>query len=237
MFWKPVPIAIASAFAVTAPIMAPMAAGSLEIGPVRVQMLGKERTSTINVRNISESPTGVQVRAVDWNQPGGEDVYAPSTSLVASPPLMQLAPGESQTIRLVVREAPNAGGETAFRLILDEVPNPAAPNGAGVQTAVRALVPVFVTPSGKSRPKLRWTAVRSAQGIRLTAFNDGDTYDRLLDMSVSAAGQPVNGAVEGYVLSRGSRSWLLPATPAATSLKVSGEGEFGAVTADVPVTQ
>ena len=210
----------------------PAAAGALEIGPVRVRLVGAERTTTINVRNVDTDPVTVQVRVVDWTQKQGEDAYAPSNALVAIPPLLHLAPGEARAVLILVRDGPEAAGEQAFQLIL-KLPDP---RSAGLRTMVRALVPVFVTPSAEARPHLRWSAVRSRGNLILTAFNDGDHFEQLLDVRVSAEGHALGGAaVEGYVLSGASRAWTLPAAGAASSLAIAGEGEFGHVEARVPI--
>lgn len=209
-------------------------AGSLEVGPIRVLMIGPERTSTLTLRNSGSTPMRVQVRTVDWNQPNGEDAYTPSAVLLASPPLVNLGPSESQVIRVVVQNLPKGPAERSFRLIFDELP-PAKAEGTGVQAALRVLVPVFVTPATSSRPKLKWTAARVGGNVRLTAHNDGEARDRLVGLRVTAGGQPLGaGPLEGYVLARSSRSWTLPATR-ASSLMVEGAGEFGLARANVPI--
>jgi fimbrial chaperone protein len=214
----------------------PAGAGSLEIGPIRVQMIGPERTATLTVRNTDSTPVNVQVRTLDWTQPEGVDAYVPSAVLMASPPLVTLAPGESQVIRLVVENMPDAPRERAFRLILDEIPNRTGPS-TGVQATIRALVPVFVTPSTDSRPNLRWSASRSGEQLTVTAVNDGPARERLINLQVSAGGQPIGDPMEGYVLSGGRRSWTLDAGASqANALSISAEGEYGAVEANVPVT-
>jgi fimbrial chaperone protein len=223
---------LAAALAFTA---IPAFASTLEIGPIRVQMIGEERTTTLNLRNSGTDPMTVQLRTVNWTQPNGGDDYSASNNLIASPPLVTIAPGESQVVRVVVEGLESRPNEKAYRLILDEIPLDRAGNGAGVRTALRALVPVFVTPSTESRPNLSWTAVRSGNTITLTARNDGTARERLVAMQVTAGGAPVAGTVEGYVLSGGTRIWSLTAPSGAASLNITGEGEFGAVNADVPI--
>ncbi|WP_162252081.1 molecular chaperone [Brevundimonas sp. Root1423] len=216
---------------------APSAAGSLEIGPIRVQMIGSERTATLTIRNTDATPVTVQIRTVDWTQPGGADVYTPSSVLMVSPPLVTLAPGESQVVRLVLEHVPEASTERAFRLIVDEIPASASGLPAGVMTALRVLVPVFVTPSTESRSRLRWEAKQEGESLTVTAINEGAARERLINMQVSNAGQPVGEPLEGYVLSGGRRTWTIDtAGAAATALTVSAEGEYGTVEANVPVT-
>lgn len=217
---------------------APAAAGSLEIGPIRLQMIGPERTATLTIRNVDSAPVTVQIRTVDWTQPNGEDVYTPSALMLVSPPLVTLGPGESQVVRVVIENLPEARAERAFRLILDELPPQPSANATGVQTAIRALVPVFVTPSTASRPSLSWSAARSGDQLVVTAVNQGDARDRLINLSVAGDGQALNPyALDGYVLAGGSRSWTLPPGSAqAGAITISAEGEYGTVEANVPVT-
>lgn len=229
---------IAFALAAIATLSAPAAwAGSLEVGPIRVIMIGPERTATLNVRNTGDAPIRVQVRTVDWAQPDGQDSYTPSNALLASPPLMTIGPSESQVIRLVVEKTPAAKHERSYRLILDELPPAKTEGGAGVQTAIRVLVPVFITPSTVSRPRLTWKATATGDAVLLTAQNEGDARDRLVGLKVSASGQPLAAApLEGYVLSRSQRAWTLPAT-SASSLSVEGAGEFGPIRINVPIAR
>ncbi|WP_332678140.1 fimbrial biogenesis chaperone [Brevundimonas sp.] len=225
-------VAVALAFAPS-----PSVAGSLEIGPIRVQMIGSERTATLTIRNTDATPVTVQVRTVDWTQPGGADVYTPSSVLMVSPPLVTLAPGESQVIRLVIENMPEASHERAFRLIVDELPASADALPAGVVTALRVLVPVFVTPSTESRARLRWEAKQEGESLTVTAINEGAARERLINLQASSGGQPIGEPLEGYVLSGGRRTWTIDTGGAtATALSLSAEGEYGTVEANVPVT-
>lgn len=217
---------------------APAAAGSLEIGPIRLQMIGPERTATLTIRNVDSAPATVQIRTVDWSQPNGEDVYTPSAVMVVSPPLVTLAPGESQVVRVVVEHLPDAQSERAFRLIFDELPPQREADNTGVQTAIRALVPVFITPSTEARPNVTWRARRSGEQLVITATNQGYTRERLINLNVTSDGQTLNSyALDGYVLAGGNRSWTLPVSSARSGLvTVSAEGEYGTVEANVPVS-
>jgi fimbrial chaperone protein len=231
------PVRFLSLLAASACLVAPAAlASSLQIGPIRVQMIGPERTSTLTLRNSGPDPMTVQIRAIDWTQADVGDNPQPSATLLVSPPLVTLNSGESQVVRVVAENVPAGPNERAYRLILDEIPRQRSGTGTGVQTTLRALVPVFITPSTRSRSNLRWNAVREGNVIRLTARNDGQARDKLVATRVSAAGTELSDPPNGYVLSGTSRTWTLPAPAgAATSLRISAEGEFGAIEADVPI--
>ena len=211
-------------------------ADSLEIGPTRVQMIGAERAATITIRNSDAAPANIQIRTMDWSQIDGADQYAPSRVLMASPPQVALAPGESQVIRLVAENLPTGAEEKSFRLVIDQIPTDQAPGATGVRTAIRALVPVFVAPSTADRPRLRWRARRSAEGVTLTATNEGNAHERLIAVSVGTGGRNVGEPIEGYILPKAQRSWSIRGVPAAArTLQIAGEGDFGEVRADVPL--
>ncbi|NBW07402.1 MAG: molecular chaperone [Caulobacteraceae bacterium] len=232
-----IPMLLARALLVVALLATtPALADSLEIGPTRLQMVGPERTTTLTIRNANDTPANIQIRALDWSQSDGTDQYSPSTLLLASPPQVSLAPGESQVIRVVIETLPAADREHAFRLMIDQIPSEQSPGGAGVRTAVRALVPVFVTATVADRPSLQWRAVRNGTTVTLTVVNAGPAHDRIVGAAVTADGAPIGDPIEGYVLADAQRSWTLEGVPGdARSLSIAGEGEFGEVRADVPL--
>jgi fimbrial chaperone protein len=201
-------------------------------------MIGEERTATITITNPDDAPTNVQIRSLDWSQPDGSDSYVASAVLLASPPAVAIGPGESQVIRLVVDNVPEVQTERSFRIVIDQIPRPASSQGAGVRTAIRALIPVFLAPSTSARPDLSWHAERDGEILLLSATNSGATRDKIIDLRVFADGQEVGGApAAGYVLSRATRSWTVTGVPAsARSVKVTGEGDWGEVEVDVPIT-
>lgn len=212
------------------------AQAALEVGPVRLTMVGAERTATLTIRNIDATPVTVQVRTVDWKQVDGKDDYQDSAALLASPTQAQLKPGESQVIRVVVRNVTELPAERTFRLVLDELPDSRVIEGAGVKTQVRVLIPVFLSPTAKGRPNLAWSARSGPGGVVLMARNGGDGFERLMGIKVTAGGKRIDpGNLDGYVLANSSRTWLLPGTISASTISVEAEGELGVVKADVPV--
>lgn len=213
-------------------------AGSLQVGPISIGMVGKERTSTVTVRNPGAEPMNVQVRTVDWSQPNGEDSYAPSSTLVASPPTFVVPAGQSQVVRVVITNTESSANERAWRLIFDELPPPRSAGATGVSVPIRILVPVFLTPSLTARPALKWQAARSGPGVKVTVANTGPVHERLMGLSVSSGGAAVSGPdpLYGYVLAGSSRSWSLKGGGTATSLSAKGQGVYGPVKADLRVT-
>jgi len=215
---------------------APASASSVELSPITLQLVGKERTTTLRVRNTEAQPITLQLRAVDWSQPQGQDAYTPSRSLVASPPIFTLKPGESQTVRVVVEGLAAVPTEKAYRLILDQIPESQLKGENGVVVPIRVLLPVFLTPSATARPRLSWKLDATPSGGALTVSNAGDTRERLVGLKVTRGeAELVNDqGLSGYVLAGGSRTWPLGAgSSGSTKVSVTGEGLFAPIKADV----
>lgn len=231
------PIAAVCAAALVLAPAAAEAAGALTIAPINVTLIGKERTSTVQVRNAGAEAISVQIRTVDWTQADSKDVYSPSKSLIASPPFFTLQPNQAQVVRLVVDAAKAPATEQAWRLIVDQLAPPKSEGGSGVSVPIRALVPVFLAPSTSARPKLSWTAAKAPQGVKLTVSNNGPVHDRITGLTLASPGAsaPAQEPLFGYVLSGASRTWTASG-PAGGALTVSGDGAFGPVKADLRVT-
>ena len=211
-------------------------AGSVELSPITLQMVSKERTTTLRIRNTEAQPITLQLRAVDWTQADGEDVYTPSQTLAVSPPVFTLQPGETQTVRVVVEGVNAIKTEKAYRLILDQIPESRLKGDAGVVVPIRVLLPVFLTPSAASRPQLSWKLNASPSGGVLTASNTGDAHERLVGLKVTSGATEVaaDQGLSGYVLAGASRTWPLSGAGAGTGrVSVTGEGLFTPIKADV----
>jgi fimbrial chaperone protein len=225
---------------VLAAAMAPLAASAQAIGvrPVNIELSGGQRATVLNVTNNGSAPTTVQARAFAWAQPNGEDELTATNDIALSPPFAQIPPGQSQTVRLVLR-APKADRETTYRVLLDQVPTP-GPNG--VVLAVRISIPVFVEPGAPTKYKLNPRVVVGPDGQgELIVSNAGPRRARLSQMHVTLPGKPpitVAGGSVMYVLSGAERRWTLGAIgglDGAAHAHLTADTDQGALDADAAV--
>ena len=120
------------------------AAGSLRVGPTRIDLSAQHPVAVLEVENTGDSPTLAQVDALTWTQNAGEEVLEPSPDLIATPLVMNLAPGETQKVRVGLRELGSDRTERSYRVIVGEV-TPTFVASAGLRFAVRISVPVFAS--------------------------------------------------------------------------------------------
>lgn len=203
-------------------------AASLQVAPILLEFPPQEQSQALWLTNSGDQPLQAQVRVQRWTQEGGTEQLAATRDLVASPALLQVAPGQRQLVRIVRLQSGPVAGEQAFRLLVDELPSAgdAAPQRSGLTFLLRYSIPVFVgTPAptpvetGRRAPpppaattdvsllSARW------QDGQLQVENRGDRRARLSQLAwINADGTRVNlrPGLLGYVLAGQSMQWPLP---------------------------
>lgn len=204
-------------------------AAGLGISPVTAEFAANETVKGIQLNNSSQAVVRAQVRVYVWTQDGGEDRLLPSKALVVSPPMLSLEPGQEQLLR-VIRTGPvdaaDAVREQSYRLLIDELPDPAAPPRAGLNFVMQYSVPVFVAaaaPMARPAQPLSWWI--EAQSLRLRTRNDGVQHAQIADFELlDAQGRVLasHPGLMGYVLPGATRHWQLslPAEAKAAGLEI-----------------
>lgn len=206
---------------------------ALQISPVLVEMAPQQPASGIMLRNPGNTPIYGQVRIYRWEQADGDDVLTATEEVQASPPIIQVAPGGEQLVRLVRASRELAPVERSYRLIIDEIPDPASPGVNGVVLRLRYSVPVFVAGAAPSpAPDLAWQVQRAGDAWVLRLSNTGTRYAQVAALQIlDAAGRPVANVdgLLGYALAQRAREWRIPArqkAPAAVRIKALINGDL-----------
>ncbi|MGE5624025.1 MAG: molecular chaperone [Bacillota bacterium] len=210
-------------------------AASLDVDPIRVVFSAQNTITVVTLTNSGDTPATVQLEPVAWSQDKGEDVYASTRDLLATPPIFTVQPHAKQIIRLGLRSKPDPVRERSFRLYLKEVPQALELKGMGVQMALRIGVPVFVAPIAPLKPSLQWTLKRvSDKELELDAVNDGNAHVQVKQITLTDP----NGATlavqqAAYVLPGANRSWRVPVPKPekAGKFKLTADTDQGALNA------
>ncbi|WP_406827682.1 molecular chaperone [Microbulbifer sp. ARAS458-1] len=190
---------------------AAFAKGQLQAGPILVQIGARDKASRLRLSNTGDGQLSAQVRIFHWQQVDGEDQLTPSDAVVASPPIVQLAPGAEQIVR-IVRLGPAASGQDHnFRLVVDELPSNNRDDNAKVHVRMRYVLPLFVR-AGDALPAQISCSINEGAGL-LECLNSGGRAaqlgaTRLTDDSGWAV--PLSAGLLGYVLPGSRRVWTLP---------------------------
>jgi fimbrial chaperone protein len=218
-----------AAIALILALTAPGKAASLRVAPVLLDLPTPQHAASVNVWNDGAAAINVQVRVMRWRQQNGEDILEATDDVVVSPPISQLAPGAENLIRVVRVAKTPVAGEESYRLLVDELPDPASARGGAVALVLRHSIPVFFGLGG-STASVAWHAAPEAGGIRLTADNAGGRRLRVANLKLAHGNRVLasRDGLVGYVLSGQSASWLIPVSGGASGpISVIAESEVG----------
>jgi fimbrial chaperone protein len=210
---SPAHLLTAAALAALASVSAQ--AGTFSVSPVRIFMDARERATGITIINEGETDLVMQAELFEWKQkPDGSDDLQPTQDLVLAPPILKLAKGQQQVVRLANLRPPAPGEQLTYRMIVREVPEALQPTQPGVQiqVALAFSLPVFITPPG-ARRALSCTAVRaSPTAVRATCENQGRAYAQPAVITLTTpSGNTLlaNDIKGGYVLPNVKRTFDL----------------------------
>ncbi len=198
----------------------PALAASLQVSPVMLTFQAGQPALGVTLRNTGENLLTGQVRIFAWSQDGKDDVLqAVTEGLVASPPMVTIAPLADQLVRVVHTNRIAPTQEQTFRLLIDELPPPQGSAGssvaeAGISFRLRYSIPVFIAPTGMaSEARLQWSMKHHDDAWYLAASNQGSTHAQL--SAVTLIGKDgtrfeVSAGLLGYALAGSGREWRLP---------------------------
>lgn len=161
--------------------------------------------------NDGSTVTAIQVRTYAWSQTDGKDQLTTSDAILASPPIVTIAPGDSQVVRLVLRRMPQ-GHEATYRILLDQIP-PAAEVGI-VHIVLRLSIPVFAQPMARAVPRVHFYIERNAGQVFLVGVNDGLRHEAIRNIVLSTSdGRQLTTAsgASPYILAGVTRRWEIEA--------------------------
>lgn len=222
----------------------PVSAASLQISPVSVEIPAPGAAATISLRNESPTALSAQVRVFRWTQANGVEKLEPTNDVVSSPPTVSLASRAVYALRIVrTAKAPVAAPE-AYRLLIDELPDPNRQKAGAVTLVLRYSVPVFFASADGAAPKIDWNVEKRGSRVVVTARNSGDRHLRLAAMVVRdghGATVSFGAGLTGYVLARSTMQWTAAGrssgfNPGGSAL-ISAQSDLGPVNAAAPISK
>lgn len=212
-----------------------LAGGGLSVSPISVEFSGDEGPRALEVSNPGDKIIQVQVRLFDWRVDREGDHYAPSQDFAFSPPMFSLRPGAVQTVRLAPR-ARSGGGERAYRLFVDQLPEAAAPGQLNMP--VRMVLPVFVGGDGGKGSALHWRVEydpRADEAV-LIAANPGVRRVKVTELAYREGAREtrLRPGLAGYVLAGEELGWRFATPRRLGTLEVTAKTDSGPITVRVP---
>lgn len=190
-------------------------ANGLQVVPTTLNLQASQNADGLWLSNTGDSVVHAQVRVYHWTQDARGDQLTPSQGLVVSPPMLQLATGDHQLIRVIRMGAPPTGSgavEDAYRLSIDELPVDAQ-GKKGLQFVLHYSLPIFIEPAlPTAPPQLQWNLLRDGEHVVLQVTNHGGSHAQLARLSyVDTSGHrtDITQGLLGYVLPGATMQWTL----------------------------
>lgn len=201
-------------------------------------MSSARTAGVVKIVNNDTHDVSLQIRAYDWVQKDSQDVLTPTQTLIISPPVFTVAPGASQTIRIVSRR-PAEANEVAYRLLVDEIPTAAA--GPAINFKFRISMPIFIAPNAAANLKMGWS-ISAGKSPKLVVANLGNRRGRMLNLVLTLPNgkkiTPPAGA-NPYTLAGMTREYVFDAESplaAGSLIKMSANSDSGPVDTEITVT-
>jgi fimbrial chaperone protein len=217
-------------------------AGAFGVSPIRVDLDPGTRTGLITVTNDEDRKLYFQLALFEWTQTAaGEDQYADSSDLLFFPRIFTVDGKDKRLIRVGLK-APPLERERAYRLFIEEMPDPSAAPGAGAQIAVRLRfgVPIFVS-AGKGEANAEVISAEASKGsMRVAIRNNGTRQIRFEEVGLRDGDRTIAKTAGWYVFPGATRSFTLPVAPgdcpvpASVEIRATADGKEVRKRVEVP---
>jgi fimbrial chaperone protein len=183
-------------------------AQALSVVPVNLFLSPGQKATSLTVTNQGNSEIALQTRAFAWSQKEGEDdQLTAADNVVLSPPIVKMAPGAKQVIRVILRQSPE-NREDTYRILMDQIPPP--PEAGVVHMVLRLSIPIFAQPAVRSFPDVQFHLEYKNGQIDLVGVNAGNLHEKIRDIVLSTSDgrklKPDSNA-SPYLLAGATRRW------------------------------
>ncbi len=226
------------AVVMAATLAVPAQAGKLELSPVTVEVVAPTAASTVTLKNTSGEPAKLQARLFSWAQGTTGEQLQKTVDVVASPPFVELMPNQQAVIRIVRLSKRPVAGEESYRLLIDELPKKAAPQGSMIQMVMRYSLPVFFTDGQHGGAAFDMGIWQNGDTLTVSVGNHGGEHLKISGLKASDAGGHVvsfGNGLNGYVLAGASNNFSARGALnlKGPSITVSVNSNFGHLTTTV----
>ena len=208
------PFVLVLALALAGCLASPVQAGQFSVSPVRIFIAPKDRTTAVTVTNESDVELVMQADIYQWQQTatGAEDLTLTEDVIVA-PPIVKLAPGAKQTIRLAMLKPVSAGQQLTYRLIVREIPEVRPPEpGIQLRIALAFSLPIFISQPGVKNQLVCELKRSAPDAVRAECENRGTAYAQATEFKLLNAA----GAV---LASNNTATYVLPGIKRSVEVK------------------
>jgi fimbrial chaperone protein len=194
-------------------VVNPLWSASLKISPMSLQLSAKDKISSLKVTNVSDESVVLQIELKDWQQENGEDINTLTRDIIISPPIAKIGPQERQIFRLTVRKKHSSDEETAYRVFLNEVPQPTPMRKSSIQTLLSISLPLFIKPNQQISLNPIWSVSWGEKNtLKVSLENKGNEHLKVTKIRLKEGNKSkflVEKETLDYILPLKKKGWNL----------------------------
>ena len=208
-----------------------VAAAGFNIQPLRLDLSARQRTTSLELTNLTDRDIPVQIKVFSWSQKDGVDVLERSRDIFLAPPITNVKAASKQIVRFRLKRGADTEKERSYRVFIEQIPPSDPQLRAAMEFRLRFSVPLFVSPIRYSEPEFNVTATESDKGIAVSLENTGNIHLKIKGIGVYGSDQNEGDIKEGeslatagnsstgngYALPGMSQQWLIPLSAAQQS--------------------
>jgi fimbrial chaperone protein len=186
----------------------PCSATGYGVNPVKVILTPAQPSALLTIDNPSDQPLNLQVSTFRWSlDEKGENRLDPTEDILCFPLLFQVSPHAKRNLRIGAL-VPFDSQEGSYRLLIEELRQPAAGSTTAIQFLTKVSVPVFQATEKPFRDlRIAYAAVLDSR-LSFRMENRGNVH--IPPHKLSLRGQDASGV---EILAREIEDWyLLPGT-------------------------
>jgi len=193
-------------------------AAEWSVMPINLHLSAQAKSQTLTVSNSGKKTLRAQAKTVVWTQKDGIDVQEETKDLVFYPKIIVVPPGQDRIIRLGLAHPQIPTVEKAYRIILEEIPEPVVDEptkstSAKVNIITVMSVPIFLLPKD-GKPSLEVVSNKIGTGLDVSVKNTGNVHAnlrRIVINGVDASDKQVCSVVQQawYLLPGISRNYQI----------------------------
>ena len=218
---------------------------SLQVSPTSANLSRTQRIVPLTVKNKSDHPFILKAEVVRWTKQNikgkeNKDVYAPSRDLLVTPPISQVNPGETRTLRIgLVRDPGTPDKEVMYRVYLTQLPmKKKGDPGVNVHLHWRFGIPIGLLPV-KPVYKMAGKAFRKNNTLEATYTNTGNSRIKVLKFVIRKMGSDKiiqEKELHSSLFPGESEDWSIPLKePLQSGLKLQLITSPGHLEHDIPI--
>jgi len=158
---------------------------NFSISPIRVFFDASQKTNTLTIKNESDEPVTLQLKAVEWGQDeDARSVYSPTRDIIFFPKLVSIEPNQKKLVRLGAGTA-HTELEKTYRLFIEEIPQPGLSDTTAVKIVMKVGVPVFIAPMKDEVGGNIETISLLKSELSMKVRNEGNTHFTIRSIKVA----------------------------------------------------